>query len=132
MKQEMRLGFRGFHFLVSAFGYSIYEGPYYTGNLKVDLTFAYLQPEDFPYGSFTTRSNNFMFYSIPKLRELTEYKWNFPKTRGTFLGVTKIWIIVFWGLYWGTPILGNYHLHYPQKLRELTEYKYDCRGDKSL
>ena len=27
--------------------------------------------------------------------------WGFPKIRGT--------IIVFWGLYWGPPIIGNYH-----------------------
>ena len=30
--------------------------------------------------------------------------------RGTFLGVPIIRIIVFWGLYWGTPILGNYQV----------------------
>ena len=36
--------------------------------------------------------------------------WGFPKIRGTILGVPIIRIIVFWGLYWGSPILGNYHL----------------------
>ena len=36
--------------------------------------------------------------------------WGFPKTRGTLLGVPIIRIIVFGGLYWGTPILGNYHI----------------------
>ena len=36
--------------------------------------------------------------------------WGFPKIRGTFLGVPIIRIIVFWGLYWGLPILGNYHI----------------------
>ena len=35
---------------------------------------------------------------------------NFPKTRGTLLGVPIIRIIVCWGLYWGPPILGKYHL----------------------
>ena len=33
----------------------------------------------------------------------------FPKIRGTFLGAPVIRILVFWGLYWGPPILGNYH-----------------------
>ena len=28
--------------------------------------------------------------------------------RGTFLGVPKIWILVFSGLHWGHLILGNY------------------------
>ena len=36
--------------------------------------------------------------------------WGFPKIRGTFLGVLIIRIIVYWGLYWGPLILGNYHL----------------------
>ena len=36
--------------------------------------------------------------------------WGFPKIRGTILGVPIIRIIVFWGLYWGPPILGNYHM----------------------
>ena len=36
--------------------------------------------------------------------------WEFPKIRGTILGVPIISIIVFWGLYWGPPILGNYHV----------------------
>ena len=35
--------------------------------------------------------------------------WGFPKIRGTF------WVpirrtIIFWGLYWGPAISGNYHL----------------------
>ena len=29
---------------------------------------------------------------------------------GTFLGVPIIRTIVFLGLYWGSPILGNYHI----------------------
>ena len=36
--------------------------------------------------------------------------WGFPKIRGTILGVPIIRIIVFWGLYWVTLILGNYHM----------------------
>ena len=35
--------------------------------------------------------------------------WWFPKIRGTCLGVPIIRTIVYWGLYWGTRILGNYH-----------------------
>ena len=36
--------------------------------------------------------------------------WGFPKIRGPFLGVPIIRPIIFWGLYWGPPILGNYHI----------------------
>ena len=36
--------------------------------------------------------------------------WEFPKIRGTILGVPILRIIVYWGLYWGPPILGNYHI----------------------
>ena len=35
--------------------------------------------------------------------------WRFPKIRGTILGVPIIRTMVYWGLYWGTLILGNYH-----------------------
>ena len=34
----------------------------------------------------------------------------FPKVRGTFLGVPIIRTIMFWGLYWGPLIVGNYHI----------------------
>ena len=37
-------------------------------------------------------------------------KWGFPKIRGTFLGVPAIRSIVFCGLYWGPPTLGNYQV----------------------
>ena len=33
----------------------------------------------------------------------------FPKIRGTILKVPIIRIVVYWGLYLGTLILGNYH-----------------------
>ena len=36
--------------------------------------------------------------------------WGFPRIMGTFLGVPIIRIIVYWGLYWGPHILGNYHI----------------------
>ena len=42
--------------------------------------------------------------------------WRFPKIRGTFLGVPIIRIIIFWGLDWGPPILGNYHLRNSYKV----------------
>ena len=45
--------------------------------------------------------------------------WGFPKIRGTILGVPIIRTIVFWGLYWGPLILGNYHIR---------EAKYECRA----
>ena len=31
-----------------------------------------------------------------------------PTIRGTFLGVPILRTLVFWGLYWGPPIWGNY------------------------
>ena len=37
---------------------------------------------------------------------------SFPKIRGTFLRVPIIRTIVFWGLYWVSPILGNYHVNF--------------------
>ena len=37
--------------------------------------------------------------------------WGFPKIRGTFLGAPLIRTLVYWALYWGTLILGNYHIH---------------------
>ena len=37
--------------------------------------------------------------------------WGFPKTRGTFFGVPILRILVFWGLYWGPPIWGKYHIY---------------------
>ena len=36
--------------------------------------------------------------------------WGFPKVRGTFFGVPIMRITIFWGLYWGPLILGNYQL----------------------
>ena len=36
--------------------------------------------------------------------------WGFPKIRPTILGVPIIRTVVFWGLYWGPPILGNCHI----------------------
>ena len=42
------------------------------------------------------------------LKHVPTPKWGFPKIRGTILGVPVLRIIVFWGLYWGLPILGNY------------------------
>ena len=41
---------------------------------------------------------------------LSESIWGFPKIRGPFLGVPIKRTTVFWGLYSGPPILGNYHI----------------------
>ena len=49
--------------------------------------------------SYNTRGTTLVFYM-----------WGFPKIRGTILGVLIIRTIVFWGLYWGPLILGNYHI----------------------
>ena len=49
--------------------------------------------------------------------------WEFPKIRGTILGVPIIRTIVFWGLYWGTLIWGNYHVGLIRiKSRELEKW----------
>ena len=45
-----------------------------------------------------------------KMRLVQVNKWGFPKIRGTFLGVPIIRIIIFWGLHWGPPVLGNYQV----------------------
>ena len=39
-----------------------------------------------------------------------KYLGGFPKLGVPFLGVPIIRTIVYWGLYWGTSILGSYHL----------------------
>ena len=43
--------------------------------------------------------------------KLSYTRWRFPKIMGTILGVPIIRTIVFGGLYWGPPILGNYHIY---------------------
>ena len=43
-------------------------------------------------------------------RRIVKSIWGFPKIRGTFLGFSIIRTIVFWGLYLGPVILGNYHI----------------------
>ena len=40
-----------------------------------------------------------------------DYKWGFPKIRGTFLGVPIIRIIVFVGLCWDPLFLGEYKVY---------------------
>ena len=49
---------------------------------------------------------------IPPTEICYDSKWGFPRIRGTFLKVPIIRIIVYWGLYWGPPILGNYQIHF--------------------
>ena len=36
--------------------------------------------------------------------EVSRPLWEFPKIKGTFLGVPILRIIIFWVLYWGPPI----------------------------
>ena len=38
-----------------------------------------------------------------------DFIWGFPKIRDTILGIPIMRTIVFWGLYWGSLILRNYH-----------------------
>ena len=50
-------------------------------------------------------------YVLGKMHsDWNEEIWEFPRIWGTFLGLPIIRTIVFGGLYWGTHILGNYHL----------------------
>ena len=44
-----------------------------------------------------------------------EIMCEFPRIRGTLLEVPIIRTKVFWGLYWGAPILGNYHVKVKKK-----------------
>ena len=37
--------------------------------------------------------------------------WGFPNIRGTVSGDPRIGTTIFRGLYWGSPILGNYHIY---------------------
>ena len=46
---------------------------------------------------------------VPRDCELVQFG-GFPKL-GYFFGIPIIRILVFWGLYWGPLILGNYHVH---------------------
>ena len=43
--------------------------------------------------------------------EASQSIWGFPNIRDLFLGIPIIRTIVFGGLYWGSPILGNYHFY---------------------
>ena len=53
-------------------------------------------------GAFNRRNN----YSISESKIFQ----GFPKLGIPFLGVPMMRTILYWGLYWGTLILGNYHL----------------------
>ena len=46
----------------------------------------------------------------------------------TFLGVPIIRIMVYWSLYWGPPILGNYHIGGPKVLQLLAELNQQKSG----
>ena len=44
----------------------------------------------------------------PIRQNTRKFMWWFPKIRDAFLGVPIKRIIIFWGLYWGLLIWGNY------------------------
>ena len=46
----------------------------------------------------------------------------FPRIKGTLSGVLIIRSIVFWGLYWGPLLLGNYHLTVQSDQQRVTLY----------
>ena len=48
---------------------------------------------------------------------LRNYYLGVSQIRGTIFGVPIVRIILFWGLYWGPPILGNYHFSDPRTAR---------------
>ena len=59
--------------------------------------------------------------------------------KGTILGVPIIRIVIFWGLYWGPPIFGNYHIsvkitdHFPGEVippRSTPPQSQDIRANK--
>ena len=66
--------------------------------------------------------------------------WEFPKSRGTCFGVPIIRGIVYWDLYWGPPIYGNYHVSNPlnpeptarSKWRIEGRYKWRSMGSQNL
>ena len=58
-------------------------------------------------GAFQAACDNQAGHCLPKKRVARPSR-GISKIRGTFLGVPIILFIVFWGLYWGSPILGNY------------------------
>ena len=53
-------------------------------------------------------------YEMPKVKKRLTI-WGVPKIRGTILGVLTTRIIIYWGQYWGPPILGNYHIPLPKE-----------------
>ena len=48
----------------------------------------------------------------------------FPKNRGTLFGVPIIRTTIYWGQYWGTLILGSYHLKSHRACSELLKKDY--------
>ena len=44
---------------------------------------------------------------VPGTNRSSGFKWEFPKIRGTFLGVPTIRIIVYWGSILGSPYFGK-------------------------
>ena len=67
-----------------------------------------------PYGGYAPKLVRLFFCGGKGGRRLAVriavFTWEFPKITGTLLGVPIIRTIVFWSLYWGLLILGNYHM----------------------
>ena len=61
------------------------------------------------------RGSGLSFRGFQKPKPYTpNSKGGFPKIRDTILGVPIVRTIVFWGLYWGPLILGNYQALSPK------------------
>ena len=52
-----------------------------------------------------------MFRGLRGFRVRVGIEWDrAPKTRGTILRVPVVRSLIYWGLYWGPIIQGNYHM----------------------
>ena len=54
-----------------------------------------------------------------------------PKIKSTILGVPIITSIVYWGLYWGPRIMGNYQIQH-MAVSKLAELKFDVHDDVNV
>ena len=59
--------------------------------------------------------------------------WGFPNIRGTIFGGLILRIVVYWGLYWGPPTWGKYHVNsikepgWSRQIQNLYEVKRSSR-----
>ena len=87
------------------YSYAPRYNPFYPGNVQLPFHYSYTldQIHDRRY---TKRS---LPRQGPKTKVGTEI-WGFPKIRGTLLGIPTKRTLVHWGLYWGSLVLGNFHV----------------------